>query len=50
MDPIAQWYEDKRKAQKLAYEKLEEARKRGAPREELLRLEEAAIDAGDCGD
>jgi hypothetical protein len=49
-DPIAEYYASKRREVKEAYERLMEARKRGAPEEEIRRLQRKYEDAGDCGD
>jgi hypothetical protein len=49
-DPIWEWYEDKRREVRDAYERLMEARKRGASEEEIRRLQRKYEEAGDCGD
>lgn len=49
-DPVAEWYERRRQAALEAWEKVRQARERGASYREIHRLTEAAIDAGDCGD
>ena len=49
-DPIAQWYERKADERRAAQQRLEDAIRRGATRDEIRKLEEARDDAGDVGD
>jgi len=49
-DPIAQWYKRRDDERRAAQQRLEEAIRSGAPREEIRKLEEARDDAGYVGD